>query len=1191
MKRFLAWILACLILLASIGCNNPDKSSGTVQDASPAVTGTPAPETAAPAPTPEPTPDPGALFAQLDREFAAAFLSGNPVYAMQMVSEEDALSLPEISPGENAWGSCTFEDDRAWAETCAAFAERLDAIDYEGLSASQQVAADTLRQYLVSVAEGASYPYQYDPLDPEDGIHNSLELSLCLFDIRTEKDIDTYFRLLQDLPAFFEQVLAYEQERADNGYLLSTAEFKQLIARLNTSARVDNSHYLIKAFDKKIDALDLEESTAADYKARNITMMTDCFFPAFQALSSGMRLLMPQREVKQVPVCESARSEDLAYFLYRLQVESGLQVDVYQAAEKLENWSQRLLSEIGIASLTPYLEADETVPVFEKETTDESLDYLKQFTEARLAPLPAHTLDVVVPDPLLSEGFAAAYVIPSLDDWTENHLLLPEEKSGKDLLLLAHECYPGHLYQTVYQRGLGSLSLSQQLLTPTCYSEGWSQFAEYYLASNTDLIPPSSALMLHQSDMYSIITAAYTSLLVNYYGYTKETLRSQFGAEYAACYELALSRPYTFFPYAFGYIAFMEAYEEAAKIAGDSFDPAAYAQAYLDLGPGYSASLSERMLDWARSIVQPEVNCVLDQAATDAFLAFDESFYRFYVTQNAIVYLKHVSDDGRCPIDISDVRWTLGHYTEVDWQEWQHALSDFAVQLRAIDRNGLSEQHRFAYDTIENYLTLQIESEPYYGYFLLPNSDSYTLTELLELIAQYPFRTEDDVKRYIQLLEDFPRAAREIADYFDYQLESARYELFSSMVSECRDIDRIHDYIHPLNEDGPFTLLPEQLAMVDGLSQEQIDAYTAQIGALLSDAILPALNDLQRSSDEIAYCYAQKVNRKTSSYQDYYRHPEARSYLEWRIRLVTGMTPDELAVHTIRSADMFCLLLADASYRISSSDGKIMPAKSHERMLDELQSIAAQWLPEVPPFTFTEYPSNLLRIWPVDPTRKIYTKWHDGIDLTRPYELLGMRRENGSYLYVAGEKEATNPAFAAYDLTPGRAYLSAYLDAGNATLTQRVLMPAYYDMAWGSVARMLTARHAVSQDAALMEYYLYLDQFYRALLNHSTLYVSYYSPCDYVVGDGYPADFKRFSNIYPFLQFGKPDLNWRLPMAMTYGMYTHTSVYTELFLAVQAKLGSDFDEKAFNAYYLSLGPSYPLLIREAVAEHYDLDLD
>ena len=303
MKRFLAWILACLILLASIGCKSPDKSSGTVQDASPAVTGTPAPETAAPVPTPEPTPDPGALFAQLDREFAAAFLSGNPVYAMQMVSEEDALSLPEISPGENAWGSCTFEDDRAWAETCAAFAERLDAIDYEGLSASQQVAADTLRQYLVSVAEGASYPYQYDPLDPEDGIHNSLELSLCLFDIRTEKDIDTYFRLLQDLPAFFEQVLAYEQERADNGYLLSTAEFKQLIARLNTSARVDNSQYLIKAFDEKIDALDLEESTAADYKARNITMMTDCFFPAFQALSSGMRLLMPQREVKQVPVC------------------------------------------------------------------------------------------------------------------------------------------------------------------------------------------------------------------------------------------------------------------------------------------------------------------------------------------------------------------------------------------------------------------------------------------------------------------------------------------------------------------------------------------------------------------------------------------------------------------------------------------------------------------------------------------------------------------------------------------------------------------------------------------------------------------------------------------------------------------------------------------------------------------------
>lgn len=1176
MKRFLAWILACLILLASIGCNGPDKSSSTVQDASPTVTSTSAPETAAPAPTPEPTPDPNEQFADLDRAFAAEYLSGNLAYSMQMVEDAASLGIELAAEEGNAWGDCSLEADNAWIEACAGFSAQLDALNYDGLTASNQVAVDAMQRYFGYVAESAAYPYWNEPLDPESGVHNSIELSLSLFSIQNEADIETYFRLIDDIPAYFEAVLAYEEERFAAGYHMTSEENTALTNALARTAAKTKEHFLVPLFNTKVDALGLGEEAAAAYKEQNLTRMTEVYGPACKMLADGMEELRPEQDTKLQAACDRGSEEATAYYLYQLRMASGLEIEPYEAAETLGKWTKRLLGDAQLASLSPWLEKHEKYPVFETEDTDASLAYLKSFTEEHLAPLPEHTLTVTIPDKTISEGFAAAYIIPALDAWQENEILLPAEKDGKQLILLAHETYPGHLYQSVYQRSLGTLSLSQQLLIPTSYAEGWSQFAEYFVAANTDLMAPSSALLLHRSDMYAIMVGAYTSILVNYYGLDQTELAQRFGRDYAAYYELALRDPYVLFPYAFGYIEFMEAYEAAEETMGDSFDPSKYIKTYLDLGPGYIDDLAVRMETWAAEHVPAAAVHVSDPAANAAFEQFDEDFYRFYVTQNAVVYLNYAENNPRCAVDISEVDWSLGHYTKESWDAWHDALKDFHVKLKAIDRNALDEQYRFAYDTLDNYFTLAEEGRGFYGYASLPNGDAFTLMELMYTIVRYPMETPEDVELYFTLLNDVPRMCSELSAYRDYQAESNRYEAFSDTQQNVRIVSNTIRYLTEL-----ASVIRVQFEAVYGDDSAEAAACMERLNNITETMLVPALDQLRRSSTPMASAAADRL---------YYRKHNAEDYYAWRVKQQTGLSPDAFGEYAMRTADLYALLINESATWITAAKGGYLSVGSFDHLVGELSSITECYLPDVnvplietphipTPSLNTPLQRDLLQ-YPMDSWKKRYEEGHE-----KPYYyLLGRHRFSDGYrcMYANGD---FNPTLAAYALMPGQAYLYSYLDEGNATLSQSILMPANYDLGWANNARLIAARHTVSQDSALMAYYMYLNQFYQTLTNYdmiSRLCNAPYESAGYVGA--------QLAKIFGF-QYSEPQKTSLTPLFPPYGIYTQTAVYTELFTAVQHEQGDAFDEKAFHTYYLSLGPSYPQLIRKAVAEHYGLDLD
>jgi len=228
--------------------------------------------------------------------------------------------------------------------------------------------------------------------------------------------------------------------------------------------------------------------------------------------------------------------------------------------------------------------------------------------------LPEHNLTLTdVPEELQGQFAPAAYVIPSMDDWKDNTIFINTASEDPTLLLtLAHEGYPGHMYQYIYQRSMDSLGLMQRAANFSGYAEGWAQFAEFLTVENQTKYDQELVRFYFESgQMLNSILPAIISILVNYYGYSEEAVANAVSGmgldgEYVAAlfYNTVIDQPYYFFDYAIGYSQLSQLYRETKNELDDKFDMATFLKAYLDLGPGNFDLIKEQMDVWTNGLLE-----------------------------------------------------------------------------------------------------------------------------------------------------------------------------------------------------------------------------------------------------------------------------------------------------------------------------------------------------------------------------------------------------------------------------------------------------------------------------------------------------------------------------------------------------------------------------------------------------------
>lgn len=457
------------------------------------------------------------------------------------------------------------------------------------LSEKNKLTWKILNSYLKTALDCSDYLLYEEPLSPLTGIQSQLPVLLSEFSFRTPDDINTYLSLLSTMPDYFQSLLNFEKAKSDQGLFMSDARADSVIKECRDFISMGDDHYLISSFEERLTELGtLSDSEFLLYTTKNKDLLSTQVYPAYQLLINGLNALK-NTGTSDKGLCSLPDGRN-CYEAFVRQL-----VGTDRSIKELEQLaSSQILSDMTeMKNALPASGSTEDVILQESSPESVLLD-LKQKMEPSFPEIPEVSF-MVKQVPLSVQEYLspAFYLIPPLDNSAENTIYINPKHSMDDLNLfttLAHEGYPGHLYQTTYFMSQDPDPI-RTVLDFGGYVEGWATYTEmmsYYLA------PISHEEAVIQQKNASIILGLYalSDIGIHDKGWSeKDTL--SFFSEYgigdeksiSEIYSLILGDPGNYTKYYFGYLEFLELKKEAMTLWGDDFTQKQFHKFVLDIGP------------------------------------------------------------------------------------------------------------------------------------------------------------------------------------------------------------------------------------------------------------------------------------------------------------------------------------------------------------------------------------------------------------------------------------------------------------------------------------------------------------------------------------------------------------------------------------------------------------------------------
>lgn len=609
MKRWACVALCVMLIISALACGKKgdrDETASAVE--APAVTAETAPSQTLD-PTLEPTVEPSmqntdALFLSLDKELFDWYVTQDVTYLDQYVANPDDYGI-DASTVPVTLGEFTEEANAKWCADCETFLTRLSEINKNDLSEQNRFAYDVIQQYLEYELLFQNTFYFYEPLEQYVGFQASLPLTFGLYNFRNVQDVENYLMLMADVPRYMQQVIDFEKKRAELGLFMTEAALDVILSDCQNMIDAKDTCYLYTTFTEELDTLpglSSEQKTA--YTARNDELIANSFIASYQTLYDALEALRPfcRASAGMATLGEEAK----AYYAACIKTESSSALEPKEAADLLVKYANSCYKSVKTLCFADetLLDRDAAGDVISFGSIEEDVAYLKELTAEYMPELPEVDVEYKeIPAELQDTFSPAAYLVPSIDGWKNNTVLInPADEA--DLLTLAHEAYPGHLFQFVYQRAASNESLFQRLVSPIGYEEGWTTNTELSISKRAEAFDANYCLLQHYWSFFTYCLSAACSIYVNYMEYTEEELATflstwNFDTYASTFYQDSVDMPIYYFCYALGYCLQQEVY--ANTYSAYAFSDKEFYTAYLALGAGYFNLVEPAMLAWAQN--------------------------------------------------------------------------------------------------------------------------------------------------------------------------------------------------------------------------------------------------------------------------------------------------------------------------------------------------------------------------------------------------------------------------------------------------------------------------------------------------------------------------------------------------------------------------------------------------------------
>ncbi len=543
-----------------------------------------------------------ARFERFAENFFLEELQANPIHFHYSIDDpeawqidEECLKLPVYHAGEAA--------DNVYA--LSRLSDSLAEFDPAKLSEANRFLYNLLCTYIDAAAHTAAYPYFSEPLSPSSGMPSELPILLAEYRLDTPEDVELYLAILNQIPAYFDGLIVFEQEKAAAGLFMSdtTADkvIKQCAELMNIKQLESNSHFLELTFNQRLEALQeaglITQQEALAYEAENNRLLTTVVAPAYDRLADELTLLKGSGK----DTCGLAKHEggqDYYTALLRMQTGSVRGIDEIKQLlfrDLQSNYEQMAILLAGNPALKEqFLKEQSLLP---QMTPEEMLAFLEAAIRQNFPAIPEATDDApvqcrvkYVDDGLEPYTAPAFYMTPPMDNVWNNTVYINTLDTQGDISLfttLAHEGYPGHLYQTLYSQQFWEKSGTTPLRSVLYYGgfvEGWAMYAELssydYAVSLAEEDHPEAAdyyRLCRLDRQIQLCLYALLDIFIHYDGATLENvcdILSSFGSTnpeaMAAIYAYIAEEPCNYPKYYLGYLEIMELKKQAAALWGEN---------------------------------------------------------------------------------------------------------------------------------------------------------------------------------------------------------------------------------------------------------------------------------------------------------------------------------------------------------------------------------------------------------------------------------------------------------------------------------------------------------------------------------------------------------------------------------------------------------------------------------------------
>ena len=509
-----------------------------------------------------------------------------------------------IDSYEITLGSLSGDSPHNQARQLKKLSEELKKYSHRSLKGKDRLTCRLLSDYISRQQNLAAYPYYDEPLTPSGGVTSQLPVLLAEYTFRNTRDIKDYLGLLSQMDTYFLGILDYEQKKADAGLFMSDEACLKVIEGCEVFTEHPDDNFLIDTFSNRLNAMDgLTDTQKNAYLKQHSKVLSDHVIPAYSQMIKGLTMLLG-RGHNNWGLCNFP--EGKAYYEAVVSADTGCDDSVEDLFSQIAKARREDLTFCqNLLEKNPKLASQSPKPDAALKEENAMLSRLQKEILTDFPAPPQTEVEICHVDPALSEYLAPAfYITAPIDDISHNRIYINDAKNDTDIYYfttLAHEGYPGHLYQTICTSSYGAPEVLSLLNYPG-YTEGWATYTEmqsfYYAGLDPDL---ASLLQHNQAATLSLYATA--DIGIHYFGWEKEknaAFWSEYGVDDTATVkritDLILEEPGNYLKYYVGYLKFRQMREQFT-LENKSFSVSAFHEAILRTGPSPFSVLEETVRD------------------------------------------------------------------------------------------------------------------------------------------------------------------------------------------------------------------------------------------------------------------------------------------------------------------------------------------------------------------------------------------------------------------------------------------------------------------------------------------------------------------------------------------------------------------------------------------------------------------